>query len=85
MSQLVFHRVVRVRLGFLRFKEVFEFVKAVLSVWLQTPLVCELVVLTDIRICFALTLKLLSPVLILFELCFRRSQARRQFVVFYLF
>ena len=82
VSHLVFHRVVSVRLRFPRFQEVFELVNALLCVWLQSPLGRECFVLSDIRICFTLTLRLLGPVLILLKLFFWRSQAGRQFFEF---
>ena len=85
VRHLVFHSVVRVRLRLLHFEEVFELVNALLRVWLQSPLFCESCVLLDISIRFSLTLRLLSPVLILFELCLRRNQVRRQLFVLYFF
>ena len=85
MSQFILHGVVGVRLGFLRFQELFVLVNAVLCVWLQSPFDRELFVLSDICVCFVLALRLLSPVLIRFELGFRRNQAWRQFFDFYFF
>ena len=85
VRHLVFHSVVRVRLRLLHFEEVFELVNALLRIWLQSPLACESCVLLDISIRFSLTLRLLSPVLILFELCLRRNQVRRQLFVLYFF
>ena len=85
VRHLVFHSVVCVRLRLLHFEEVFELVNVLLCGWLQSPLDCELCVLLDISIRFSLTLRLLSPVLILFELCLRRNQVRRKFFVLYFF
>ena len=85
VSQFIFHGLVGIRLGFLRFQEDFELVNAVLCFWLQSPLDRESFVLSDICVCFMLALRLLSPVLIRFELGFRRSQAGRQFFDFYFF
>ena len=82
VRNFILHRVVRIRLGFPRFKEVFELVNALLCVWLQSPTGREFFVLSDIRICLALTLRLLGPVLILLKLFFWRGQVRRQFFVF---
>ena len=79
VRQFVLDGVVGVRLGFPRFQEVFELVNAVLCVWLQSPPDRESFVLSDICVCFVLALRLLSPVLILSELGFRRTQVRRQF------
>ena len=85
VSQFILHGVVGVRLEFLRFQEGFELVNAVLCVWLQSPLDRKSFVLSDICVCFVLALRLLSPVLILFELGFRRNQAWRHFFDFYFF
>ena len=85
VRHLVFHSVVRVRLRLLHFEEVLELVNALLCGWLQSPFDCESFVLFDNSICFSLTLRLLSPVLILFELCLRRNQVRRKFFVLYFF
>lgn len=85
VRQFVLQGVVGVRLGFLRFQEVFELVNAVLCVWLQSPPGRESFVLSDIRIGFTLAPRLLSPVLILSELDFRRTQVRRQSFDFYFF
>ena len=78
MSQFVLDGVVGVRFGFLRFQEVFELVNAVLCVWLQSPPGRESIVLSDCCVRFVLALRLLSPVLILPELLFGRTQVRRQ-------
>ena len=85
VRQFILHGVVGVRLGFLRFQELFVLVNAVLCVWLQSPPGRESFVLSDICVCFVLALRLLSPVLILFELGFRRNQAGRHFFDFYFF
>ena len=85
VRQFVLHGVVGVRLGFLRLQEVFVPVNAVLGVWLQRPPDRESFVLSDIRIGFTLAPRLLSPVLILSELDFRRTQVRRQSFDFYFF
>ena len=78
VRQFVLHGVVGVRLGFLRFQEVFVLVNAVLCVWLQRPPGRESIVLSDCCVGFVLALRLLSPVLILPELFFGRTQVRRQ-------
>ena len=78
VRQFVLHGVVGVRLGFLRFQEVFVPVNAVLCVWLQSPPGRESSVLSDCCVRFVLALRLLSPVLILSELFFGRTQVRRQ-------
>lgn len=83
VSQFILHGVVGVRLGFLRFQELFVLVNAVLCFWIQSPLDRESFVLFDFCVSFVLTLRLLSPVLILFELVFRRTQVRRQFFILY--
>ena len=83
VSQFILHGVVGVRLGFLRFQEVFVPVNAVLCFWLQSPPGRESFVLLDCCVSFVLALRLLSPVLIFFELFFRRTQVRRQFFDFY--
>ena len=85
VSQFILHGVVGVRLGFLCFQELLVLVNAVLCFWLQSPLDRELFVLSDCCVSFMLALRLLSPVLIFFELGFRRSQAGRQFFDFYFF
>ena len=78
VRQFVLHGVVGVRLGFLRLQEVFVPVNAVLCVLLQSPPGRESIVLS--RGCggFVVALRLWSPVLILPELFFGRTQVRRQ-------
>ena len=83
VSQFILHGVVGVRLGFLHFQELLVLVNAVLCFWLQSPLDREFFVLSDCCVSFVLALRLLSPVLIFFELFFRRTQVRRQFFDFY--
>ena len=85
VRHLVFHSIIRVRLRLLRFEEVFELVNALLCGWLQSPLDCESFVLFDNSICFSLTLRLLRPVLIRFEICLRRNQFGRQLFLLYFF
>ena len=85
VCHLVFHSVVRVRLRLLRFEEVFELVNALLCGWLQSPFDCESFVLFDNSIRFTLTLRLLRPVLIRFEICLRRNQFGRQLFLLYFF